>query len=391
MILVDILIFALQCALVFAVSTLLFDALHYLLHRWGKSRNPLLRTFARWHWVHHAFLDRKMRIHPQLVIRNIFFHVLPEYLTSMAGTLVFLLVLPWQPVAVIAALRTIMLVMTLKEEGMDFNHMTMPRVSGQQNLWWVGPSYHALHHIYPTNFFSSFANMFDLVFGTTCQIAGRKFVVTGANGAFGLALVGRLKRAGAEVRTLKHGVDFAPGHPERARDALEWADVLVLAHGAKAEDCMDANCTTFVELTEFFASLGRGRLTPPEVWALGSEAELHGDLGMASMRDYAQSKRAYARHARGFYASPDLIYRHVVPSAFTSAMGRGPMSAETAVSIALFFIRRGFRYVPVTLTTLAFWNYFRFVLQPLGREPALPHAPATSSRLTGTGDGRGHG
>ena len=36
------------------------------------------------------------------------------------------------------------------------------------------------------------------------------------------------------------------------------------------------------------------------------------------------------------------------------------MSAETAVNIALFFIRRGFSYVPVTLTGLAFLNYFRF-------------------------------
>ena len=58
-----------------------------------------------------------------------------------------------------------------------------------------------------------------------------------------------------------------------------------------------------------------------------------------------------------------MLYRHIVPSSFTSAMGPGPMSADTAARIALFLIRRGFHYVPVTLTSLAFWNYFRFIRQ----------------------------
>lgn len=366
----DILVFLLQCAVIFVVSTLIFDIVHYLLHRWGKSKIALLRTFSRWHWVHHAFLDRRMRIHPSLVTRNIVFHIIPEYLTSMAGTLVFLLVFPWQAVVTIAVLRTIMLGATLRQEGMDYNHMTMARVSGQQNLWWVGPSYHAMHHIYPNNFYSSFANMFDLMFGTTCEFTGRKFVVTGASGAFGAAMVSRLRKLGAQVRTLKHGVDFRPGHPDGAREALEWADVLVLSHGAKSEDCDNANCTTFVELIDLITEIGRDRLTPPEVWGLGSEVEIHGDFGMENLKAYARSKRAYAMHARRYYSSPDLIYRHIVPSAFASSMGPGPMSAEQAVSIALFFIRRGFRYVPVTFTTLAFWNYFRFLLQrpPLALE-----------------------
>jgi hypothetical protein len=41
-------------------------------------------------------------------------------------------------------------------------------------------------------------------------------------------------------------------------------------------------------------------------------------------------------------------------------MGKGAMSAETAVGIALFFITRGVKYVPVTLTGLAVLNFFRF-------------------------------
>ena len=102
------------------------------------------------------------------------------------------------------------------------------------------------------------------------------------------------------------------------------------------------------------------RLAPPEVWALGSEVEFHGDMGLDVLKAYSASKRAYAARARDYYRSDALIYRHIVPSSFTSAMGKGAMSAATAVSIALFFIRRGFRYVPVTLTGLAVLNSFRF-------------------------------
>lgn len=86
-------------------------------------------------------------------------------------------------------------------------------------------------------------------------------------------------------------------------------------------------------------------------------------MGQPELADYAASKRAFARRALGYYRSEDVLYRHIVPSSFTSAMGPGPMSADTAAGIALFFIRRGFSYVPVTLTTLAFWNYFRFIRQ----------------------------
>ena len=134
----------------------------------------------------------------------------------------------------------------------------------------------------------------------------------------------------------------------------------MLSHGAKSDDCWNANYVTFRDLTELFTEVGKARLAPPEVWAVGSEVEFHGDMGMEELKDYSASKRAFAAQALSYYRSDALIYRHIVPSSFTSAMGKGAMSAETAAAIALFFIRRGFKYVPVTFTGLAFLNYFRF-------------------------------
>jgi hypothetical protein len=363
-------IWAIQAAVAFVVSTLLFDALHYLLHRWVQSSNPLLRTFSRWHWTHHKFLDLKMQVHPELVWPNLWMHVVPEYLTSMAGTLVFLVIFAWPPILAVALIRTVLLVLTIKEEGMDFNHMSMDRVSGKQGLLWVGPDYHAMHHVYPNNFYSSFANVFDLLFGTTCQIEGRRFLVTGASGAYGSAMKQRLERLGGIVETAKSGTDFLPNDYERMDEKLARAEVLVLAHGAKTDDCWNANYTTFVDLIDRFVAAGKGRLVPPEVWALGSEAEFHGDMGLPEMRDYAASKRAFAKRALVYYQSGDVEYRHIVPSAFTSAMGKGLLSAEAMVSYSLFFIRRGFTYVPATYTTLAFWNYFRFRWPRKANRPA---------------------
>jgi len=356
----EIFVFLLQAVFVFVVSTALFDALHWTLHKWENSSVPLLRKFSSWHWVHHKFLGLDMQINPTYARANIWYHILPEYLTSMAGTLIFLPILPWPPIAAVAVVRTFMLVMTLREEGLDYNHMSMDRVGGQQGLLWVDNNYHAMHHVYPHNFFSSFANIFDLIAGTTCQIQGRKFLITGASGAFGSAMVEKLESAGGIVETAKSGLDFTAGDYSAMRPKLEAADVLVLAHGAKTDDCWNANYVTFRDLTELLTEIGKTRLAPPEVWALGSEVEFHGDMGMDELKAYSASKRAFAAKALEFYRSDALIYRHIVPSSFTSAMGKGAMRASTAADIALFFIRRGFRYVPVTFTGLAVLNYFRF-------------------------------
>jgi len=363
----------------FAISTFIFDTVHWALHRWTKSRFALLRTFASWHHVHHRFLDGKMQVHMDLAATNFWAHLVPEFLTSVAGTAVFYLVFHWIPVTAVVAIHVWNFANNIRTEGMDGNHMSMDRVSGQQSLFKVNAAYHAMHHITPDNFYSSYLNVFDLLFGRSCTIRHRRFLITGASGAFGSAMKARIEAKGGLVETAKHGVDFAAGAVERMRAKLERADVLILAHGAKGQEAWDANYTTFTELADLFITIGKDRLVPPEIWAVGSEAEFHGDMGHADLVDYAASKRAFAQRAVGYYRSPDVLYRHIVPSAFTSAMGPGAMSADTAARIALFFIRRGFSYVPVTLTTLAFWNYFRFIrlspdLQPVQRRVAIDSA-----------------
>jgi monoglucosyldiacylglycerol epimerase len=115
---------------------------------------------------------------------------------------------------------------------------------------------------------------------------------------------------------------------------------------------------------------------PGEVWAVGLEIECHPHFGNGTLQIYSASKRAYAAHARRYYRDPDLLYRHIVPSAFTSRMGPGLISGAMAVRIAMFFITRGFRYIPVTYTGIALLNAFKFILLPAAQTPSDASASA---------------
>jgi hypothetical protein len=57
-------------------------------------------------------------------------------------------------------------------------------------------------------------------------------------------------------------------------------------------------------------------------------------------------------------------------------MGPGLISGEAAAALAMFFIRRGFRYIPVTYTGIAWVNYLKFALALHARAPE----PAASGR-----------
>lgn len=354
--LLDVILFFVQCAALFIASSVIFDAVHYLLHRWQRSRFGLLRMFSSWHQVHHDFLDKNMDVHPALAWKNFYAHLLPEYATSMAGTMVFIVWVDWLVVFAILLLHTGLLFARIVEEGMDFHHMSADRISGQRGAIAVGPSFHAMHHINPRSHYSSVVNVFDMVFGTALAISGKKVLLTGATGAYGSQMYAALTKLGAKVETLSV-TDITVSVIEGMH--LEEYDFLVMCHGLKKSDqpweVWRANHAVTTALGDAFIQSNLKDLVPPEIWCVGSEAEMIG------YDDYAMSKRYMANYAaQNWFYSPDVTYRHIVPSAFSSRMGKGLMSAKTAVWWSLFLIRRGFRYIPVTYTGLAFLNRLRF-------------------------------
>jgi monoglucosyldiacylglycerol epimerase len=290
----DYLILVIKTAIVFIVSSACFDVVHYILHRWETSRFALLRKLGGLHAVHHEFLDREMRIQRAHTWPNIFLHVLPEYGTAVVGILLMGFVFGWLPSLIVLALRTLMVVVYVFQKGEDITHKELTRIKANRGILWVGPHYHALHHVYVNQHYSSFVNVFDLLFGTNGQIEERRFLILGAGSAFGLAMAARLRALGGVVETRAEA--------SASREELERTDVLIFAGG---------NTGTFAITLERFRDVAQDRLVPPEAWGLGYE-----------------------------YKAPDLTYRTIQEAA---------MPAGPAARVSLFFIRRGFSYVPLKL------------------------------------------
>ena len=348
----------------FLAASVVFDLVHYLLHQCLNARSPWLKRVGALHQAHHDFYTNQLEFDTRYTRANLLLHVIPEYLNQVLFTLCGFFLLGWPPVIVALSLATLIFLLVAVRGGKDEHHVAASKRKGRHHYdggLFVTADYHTLHHLHPDRYFSSYVTLFDRLMGTACQVQGRKVALTGASGAFGQALRSILEREGAVVTTLKHGVDFLDHDASPASETLRHAEILVLAHGAKGDAAMSANCDSFVTLIEHFVALREPSLSPPEIWAVGSEIECHPAFGDPVLQGYKQSKLAFARHARRYYDNRDVIYRHIVPSAFRSAMGPGLISAQLAAQWAYFLIQRGFRYVPVTYTGVALVNYIKFI------------------------------
>jgi hypothetical protein len=220
----------------------------------------------------------------------------------------------------------------------------------------------------------------DWLFGTAVTLRGRRIAITGARGAIGQALVKELSQEkGTSIQTLQFGRDWSFNDYHGLEATLRHTDILILAHGSKtADEALKANCQSAVAIIDTFIRVREPprSLLLPEVWYIGSEAELHG-AWTDDMRAYTDSKRAFVPFAREYYDNEHVIYRHIVPAAFSSGMGQALVSAGWAAKMSLWWIRRGARYVPVTYTGMAFLNFFlfRYWLRPR-RQPHV-HSKST--------------
>ncbi len=314
-------------AFVFAWATVCFDAVHWGLAKngWCKKGHP-----------QRVFLQLGVEV-VAAALMIVVFPVLPVFLAlaGLVGRFLWELARPMQ--------------------------LPKGKIPAPRRGLFTDAAYHAMHEQFPDRYFGSITPLFDRLFGTGTAVKGRMVVITGASGAFGGPFAELLLDAGAaDVIPLKFGVNYTYFDYSACDAALKQADILVLAHGAKGELAMQANCESFLALIERFRELTKDRKVPPEIWAVGSEIEAHPAWGNPELQVYLESKRAYARHARQLFWDPHFIYRHIVPSAFKSQMGPGLISGRAAARWAWLFIARGFRYVPVSYTGIALINWFKF-------------------------------
>lgn len=352
----------------YLAGSLFFDLIHWQAHRSHRSRFRLLRMLGQAHTAHHRYFDRKLKFNKEFIHANLVSHMPLELFCQAIGSTLswaFFCYLYGQAVhtlTVVLAIQFMRTVVVAWNLGHDSNHLSYPKLPKDQHSLIVGPQYHALHHIDPQNYFGSMVRIVDWALGTASTLRGRRVTMTGSNGALGKAFCRQLQREVSCIKTLRYGADWSYDDYSSVESILAKTDILILAHGSKIADCLEANCNSAATLIELFTR-ARTRSGPeliPEVWYIGSEAEFHGSW-TSSMKSYTDSKRAFAQHARAFYSDDGILYRHIVPAAFHSNMGAAVVSADWIAKVALWWIRRGAQYVPATYTGFAFLNYFRFM------------------------------
>ena len=103
-------------------GAIFFDFVHFVLHAMLRSRWRLLRALAWPHAVHHQWIDRELEVHWENQRRNIWCHIVPEYLTQLVFTGGVALLLPLPFAAVLAGLQTLVFRSILRARGLDLNH-----------------------------------------------------------------------------------------------------------------------------------------------------------------------------------------------------------------------------------------------------------------------------
>ncbi|KAG4427559.1 hypothetical protein IFR05_016958 [Cadophora sp. M221] len=356
-----------------------FDVAHFALHKFSKSQYWILRQIGYLHEVHHLYFNRRLKFNNRYLIQNMLIELPLELSCQLCGTWLGYRIaqavnltgpglLSQELFTLVTIFQVVRVLVVAFLEGRDSNHKSYPTVVPKDpNSFVVGPQYHAMHHVDPSSYIGSCFRVFDWIIGTSCSIRSRRIAMTGSSGAFGTALKAELETDSPSIiQDLKFGSEWTYKDYSAAIPILQNTDILILSHGSKT-DPMTANCTSAVALIELFKTQYRPRpghssLLLPEVWYVGSEAEVHpSPPGNQVMKAYTASKRAFARHARKYYDDEQILYRHIVPAAFRSQMGWAIVGPGWAAAVAMWWIRRGARYVPVTYTGFAFLGFWKFL------------------------------
>ncbi|KXG54557.1 uncharacterized protein PGRI_077010 [Penicillium griseofulvum] len=246
--------------------------------------------------------------------------------------------------------------------GRDSNHLIYKTAPKDINWIFVGPEFHALHHVYPDRYMGSFVKVFDWIWGTAYSFRRKRFTIIGGSQAFSKAIIAQLEceQGIACIRKLKLGTDWDHDQFEKLIPILSDTDILILGYGSDDQDEVESNCKSATRLVKSFKkyrAINPACPALPEVWYVGSENEFCQPW---------EERRSFLSHARSFFDDPDIIYRHVVlPCA--SSLETGAFDADWAAKCAMWWIRRGARYIPVKFTGSSCLNYFKFMYR-------IPHA-----------------
>jgi hypothetical protein len=247
-----------QLVLVVLVASTLCDGVHALLHKCIRSPWHVLRAVGALHGAHHAFLDEKLRVHPERLGRNLLWHHVPETVlrATVAGLVAWSLAVGDVVTAAVLALVVLDFVHVLVRGGLDAFHRARTPIHARATRVFVDSSYHALHHTEPDRCYAAHTPLFDWLVGAWQPVRDRLVLVVDNHPSD--ALVHALQQRGARVQCVTPA-DLEDGQLERAH-------VVVLAHGSdvRGEHSYEA-------LLARAARVRSDVQQPLAVWALGDD------------------------------------------------------------------------------------------------------------------------
>ncbi|PYH79065.1 hypothetical protein BO82DRAFT_341400 [Aspergillus uvarum CBS 121591] len=356
----------------YLTGTVFFDGMHYLLHRWARSEWKLLRQLSRYHQYHHLYYGRMLQFNPKYSRLNARIALPLELFCQLLGS-----VLGWALARAVAlspsghsdrgALLLVLLVQTgraltvILNDGKDSNHISYDTVPKDRSWTFVGPEYHALHHHYPDKYMGSATKLFDWVAGTAYSLRGKIVVIIGDSGDFGQAMEKHLLEERVKcVYKLNIKPNCSQQDDARLAVMLEEADILILAHDTQSIDGTVPNPTSGIPLIQEFLRFKATRRAKvlPEIWHVDCESELPLPWRVTHrQQDSVPAKPSFLPYARSLYRSSQVTFRHIVLPAYHRSTARLMVSPDWPVRVALWWIRRGAHFVPVTRTGQAYLHF----------------------------------
>ena len=271
----------------------------------------------------------------------------------------------------------------------DYNHLPGP-LQIIPSVWWVNRTYHWRHHFDAVNaYYSGVFPLVDKILGTGLSLKGKTVGLTGASGSLGQALAAELLKHNAKVVALTTNPEkLAPqtnfkvlswelGNEAQLKDSLEKIDILIINHGINVYNSRtpqaiassyEVNTFSALRLMDIFLTTVTGpqAKATKEIWVNTSEAEVSPALSPL----YELSKRALGDIVTLKRLDQTCVIRKLILGPFKSQLNPyGVMSANQVAKGIVFFAKRDFRNIIVTVNPLTYilfplkefstWLYYR--------------------------------
>ncbi|WP_414566752.1 MULTISPECIES: bifunctional sterol desaturase/short chain dehydrogenase [unclassified Anabaena] len=369
------------------LAEILRDSYHVLCHQ--------VKWLAKWHNKHHAVYRRDLSIislqayQESQLYHDIFESSLLVVVLAVIALLVQQIGL-WLGVAYgCSFLFGASVRYSQGKIDTDYNHLPGP-LQIIPSVWWVNRTYHWRHHFDDVNaYYSGVFPLVDKILGTALSLKGKTVALTGASGALGQALAAELLKHNAKVVALTTNPEKLATHTDlkvlawqlgneaELKQSLEKVDILIINHGVNVynsrtpqaiSSSYEVNTFSALRLMDIFLTTVTGpqAKATKEIWVNTSEAEVSPALSPL----YELSKRTLGNIVTLKRLDGDCVIRKLILGPFKSQLNPyGVMSAQQVARGILFWARRDYRNIVVTINPLTYvlfplkeattWLYYR--------------------------------